>query len=166
MIDKEGRGDVLSGPVLRVHRAVLRVRHTVVALHISVGKAALAPLNITRTSVFARSNAAVDVETAIGPIRHTHVSLLAKAVKGRLDGSTVLIGLDGVASGDGGKIVIIVSEDVLDVAVAAGHDDIEILASLASVQVNVGSDSASPQITLDMGGTGRVHAAWARFKGG
>jgi hypothetical protein len=98
---------ILRRPVLGVHGAVLRVRHAVNALHVRVGEAALTAANIARTSFLALGNAAVDVEAAIGPGRHAHVSVLAVAVNGRLNGSAVRVGLDGVVAGDGGELVVL-----------------------------------------------------------
>jgi hypothetical protein len=86
---------------------VLRVRHTVTALHVRVDEAALTADNITRTSLLALGNAAVDVEAAIGPGRHAHVGILTVAVSGRLNGSAVRVGLDGVVARDGGEFVIL-----------------------------------------------------------
>jgi hypothetical protein len=96
--------NILRRPVLGVHGAVLRVRHAVTALHVRVHEAALTTGNITRTSLLARINAAVDVEAAVIPERHAHVGILAVAVTGRLNGSAILVGLDGVVPGDGREV--------------------------------------------------------------
>jgi hypothetical protein len=82
---------------------MLRVRHTVTALHICIDEVAVAALNIVHSSLLARIEAALDVEAAIVPEGQAHVGLLTIAVNGRLDGSSVFIGLDTVAAGDSGQ---------------------------------------------------------------
>jgi hypothetical protein len=99
--------NILGRPVHRVHGAVLRVRHTVTALHVRVDEAALATSDITSTSLLARSKAAIDLKAAVQPVRHAHVSIATVAVTGGLDSGTVLVGLDSVAGGDGGKAVTV-----------------------------------------------------------
>jgi hypothetical protein len=103
---RKGMENILSRPVLGVHGAVLRVRYSVTALHVRVDEAALETRNSTRTSLLARSKAAIDLEAAVHPVRHAHVSIATVAVTGSLDSGAILVGLDGVAGGDAGELVI------------------------------------------------------------
>jgi hypothetical protein len=78
---------------------MLRVRHTVTALHICIDEVAMAAINIIKGGLLARIDAALDVEAAIAPVRQAHVGLLTIAVKWRLNGSSAAIVLDTVAHG-------------------------------------------------------------------
>jgi len=126
--------NLLDGPVLGEHGAVLDDRHVVATLHVRVDKVALAARNIL--CLLASSDAPLSIEFAVLPVPHAHVGVLAVAVERRFNGSTECVLLEGITGRDIGR------DNVLDVGVGAGHDNVEVLTGLALVDGDVGEDGA------------------------
>lgn len=115
-------------------------RHVVATLHVRVDKVALAARSII--CLLASRDAPLSVEFTVLPVRKAHVGVLAVAVKRRFDGSTEGIFLEGITGRDIGR------DNVLDVGVGAGHDDMEVLTGLTLVDGDAGEDGAGPQVAL------------------
>jgi len=125
---------LLDGPVLGEHGAVLDDGDVVATLHVRVDKVALAARSII--GLLASGDAPLSIEFAVLPVPHAHVGVLTVAVKRGFDGSTECVRLKGIAGRDIGR------DNVLDVGIGAGHDDVEILTGLALVDGDVGEDGA------------------------
>ena len=109
---KDIRAYIPCGPMNRIQSAMLRIRHPVTPLQVRVDKSALASLFIHSTGFMTRRETAQRIEKAVVPGRHSHIRVLAVAIKRRNDRSAVRIRFASVP-GDKGDAV----DDVLDVGV-------------------------------------------------
>jgi hypothetical protein len=136
-------------PTSSEHRAVLRVRHVVLALEEGIDEVAssrIVALIQTATST-------------VLPLHDAEVGVLAMAVERSLDGGAVIVDLACVPENIGQGHPV---DDILDVGVGAGDDDLEFLLELAFIHGNVGGDGTAPQTALDLGGGRGVAALRAR----
>jgi hypothetical protein len=139
-------------PTSSEHRAVLRVRHVVLALEEGIDE-------VASSRIVALIQTATSTVLPVVPLHDAEVGVLAMAVERSLDGGAVIVDLACVSENIGQGHPV---DDILDVGVGAGDDDLEVLLELAFVHGDVGRDGAAPETALDLGGGRGVAALRAR----
>jgi len=140
-------------PRLTVKRAVLAHALSTIVQHIRVEELARLRLAVTgrvREIVLRLRRAGRSAQTGVKGARRedldAHVGVVARAVEGRVDG--------GVAEGDGAGVACGSGDAVVDVAVGARDDDVEVVAPLAVVGGGGGGDGAAVVDAFDYCGAG------------